>query len=578
MRRFLICSLGALAVACSSSSSKETADASSHPGVDATQPKADVVTPKHDTGKPQADAGHHPLDAAKDGAVADAGTDIGFLEPTASIPALDAAVLTTTLDAALLPEHAVVSLKPDASVEPSTPSVLSEWLSEGYGLTTLGAGEPLNAVLPPSTSTVPTPGSSPTMLLRFVHLPDIQLADDESPNRLCNFDDPASEGSMDAAFRPQEGYECRILNAAVRTINALNTPLPLSFVLTGGDNSDSAQTNEIDWFMSIMDGSKFVKCDSGDYNDPVPGPNNDGKDPFVADGLDVPWWWVTGNHDVLVQGNLVVNASTVASALGTTAMGATRDYTQPGAPLFTGPIVPDARRKPLTRTELMTLVAADGDGHGVGATQVASGKAFYTFDVPNTPLRFAIFDTAAETGYDEGIIHQADVTSTIKPMLDQALSDGKYVIAASHHSTDMIGDGSGVGGTKQADALTQAEWESFLGSYDNLLFSLVGHVHTHRVKMIAPTTPDGGAPGHAFWEVMTGALADYPHQFRLIEIWDDDNGWIRMRAIVTNYQTDGDQVAADGRQRGIADQVSGWAHDGYGTALDRNVEIYIQKP
>ncbi len=571
MRRLLVCTVAALAVACSSASpSRETPDASSHPRVDASQSKTDA-------GQPKADAGHHRLDGARDIGTPDA-FDAGFLEPTATLPPLDAGCLITTLDAALLPEHPVVNLYPDASVEPSTPSVLSEWLSDGYGLTTLGAGEPLVAVLPPSIKTVPTPGASPRMLVRFVHLPDIQLADDESPNRMCNWDLPASEASTDGAFRPQEGYECRILNAAVRTINALNKSLPLSFVLTGGDNADNAQTNEIDWFLSIMNGSTFVKCDSGDYDDPVSGPNNDGKDPFAAHGLEVPWWWVTGNHDVLVQGNLVVNSEMKTTALGTMAIGATRDYTQPGGPLFTGPVVPDTRRMPLTRTELMTLISVDGDGHGVGSAQVSSGKAFYAFDVPNTNLRFAIFDTAAETGYDNGVIHQADVTSTIRPMLDQAKSDGKYVIAASHHPTDLIGDGSGPGGALQPDALTRQQWEDLLGGYDNVLFSLVGHFHSHRVKMITPGVSDGGVQGHAFWEIMTGALADYPHQFRLVEIWDDDNGWIRFRGIVTNYQTDDDPVAADGRLRGVADQVSGWAHDGYGTVADRNVEIYIQTP
>jgi hypothetical protein len=92
------------------------------------------------------------------------------------------------------------------------------------------------------------------------------------------------------------------------------------------------------------------------------------------------------------------------------------------------------------------------------------------------------------------------------------------------------------------------------------------------VTYITPTA------GHSFWEVMTGALADYPHQFRLIEIWDDDNGWIRMRAIVTDYDTASDPVAAIGKSLGIADQTSGWAHDGYGTTTDRNIELYVPKP
>ncbi len=494
-------------------------------------------------------------------------TDAPFVEPTAKLPALTAAPVTT--DVTIVPTHPLVS-PPDPG-PPSTPSVLSAWLSEGYGLTTLGAGEPLMGVPPPGMS-VPVRGASPTMLLRFVHLPDIQLVDDESPNRLCQFDVPASVGGTDGAFRPQEGDECRILDAAVRTIDTLTTLLPVSFVLMGGDNVDNAQQNELDWFMGIMDGSPSIKCDSGDLSDPIPGPNNDGKDPFLAVGLSVPWRWVTGNHDVEIEGTYPVTAESQARAIGTMPLGETRDYTMPGAPLTRGPVVADPRRAALDRTALMKAVAADADGHGLGAAQVTSGKAFYSFDVPGTPLRFVILDTAAETGGSDGVIHQADITGVVKPMLDQAVTDGKLVITASHHSTDQISDGSDFGGTAQADALTSQAWVDFLGGYDNVLFSLVGHVHSHRVRYVTPTT------GHAFWEVMTGALADYPHQFRLIEIWDDDNGWIRMRALVTDYATTGDPVAADGRTLGIADQTSGWAHDGYGTVTDRNVELYIPKP
>ncbi len=539
--------------------SAELAACSSQPAA----PKAADTAPFE-----RADAGVRPKVRP---APADAGPDIGFLEPTATLGRLSSAPLT--LAQSIEATHPILS-PPDPG-PPSTPSVLSRWLSEGYGLTTLGAGEPLVDVPPPDAG-VPAPGASPSMLLRFVHLPDIQLADDESPTRVCELDLPAPEAATDGAFRPQEGYQCRVLDAAVRTINTLNRSLPVSFVLLGGDNADNAQTNEIGWFMDIMDGAPFVKCDSGDYDDPVPGPNNDGKDPFSAVGLDVPWWWVTGNHDVEIGGTLVVDAETQSEAVGTTDPLKTRNYALPGAPLSAGPLVPDPRRVPLLRADLMKLVAADtaqgNAGHGVGAAQVASGKAFYSFDVANTPIRFVILDTCAETGGADGILHQADIDSTIKPMLDQAQADGKWVITASHHPSDDLMNGGSIGGTVQADAVTEQQWVDFLGGYDNLLFSLVGHVHTHRVRYVTPTS------GHSFWEVMTGSLADYPHQFRLIEIWDDDNGWVRMRAIVTDYQTENDEVAATGRELGIADLTSGWAHDGYGTETDRNIELYIPKP
>jgi 3',5'-cyclic AMP phosphodiesterase CpdA len=487
-----------------------------------------------------------------------AGVSTAVLPPLASASTSETRTVTAT--------HAFLT-DPDPS-SPSDPSTLSRWMQAGYGATTIGAGEPLMPLAPPN-QTVPAAGANPTLLVRFAHLPDTQLADDESPTRVCEFDQP---GETSGAFRLQEGDQCRVLDAAVRTINALHQTLPISFVLTGGDNADNAQKNEAEWFMQIMDGAPRVKCDSGAADDPVPGPNNDGKDPFAAVGLAMPWWWVNGNHDVLIQGNFAVDDARRQQAVGTEAVSGTRDYSRPGAPIFNGPVVPDPERLPLLRSELMALVAADADGHGIGAAQTASGKASYSFDVAGTPLRFIVIDTCAESGGDDGIIHRADLDSTLRPLLDQSRSDGKWVVLASHHASDSKSDGSGFGGTPQTDALSADEWLAFLGGYDNIVFSMVGHSHANRVRYQAPPA------GHGFWEVMTAALADYPHQFRLVEIWDDDNGWLRLRGVVTDYATDGDPLAEEGKTLGVAESVAGWAADGAGEMTDRNVELFAPKP
>ena len=63
-----------------------------------------------------------------------------------------------------------------------------------------------------------------------MHLADTQLADDESPSRLVSFD---SMGSTSGAYRPQEAWGCRMLNAAARTINKLHETKPMEFVLLG---------------------------------------------------------------------------------------------------------------------------------------------------------------------------------------------------------------------------------------------------------------------------------------------------------------------------------------------------------
>ena len=129
----------------------------------------------------------------------------------------------------------------------------------------------------PPNQTAPAAGANPKLLVRFAHLPDTQLADDESPDAPVRV--RSAGPTSPARFARTEGDQCRVLDAAVRTINALHQTLPISFVLTGGDNADNAQRNELEWFMQIMDGAPRVKCDSGDADDPVPGPDNDGKDP-----------------------------------------------------------------------------------------------------------------------------------------------------------------------------------------------------------------------------------------------------------------------------------------------------------
>lgn len=488
-------------------------------------------------------------------------------EPTVFAPLGDA---LTTKDATLVPKTPRQTYQQGPN--PALPDALADYLGRGFGDVDVGPGEAYvtRAI---DGSTPPAAGPNAKRLLRFVHLADTQVADDESPTRLAQYD---SAGATSSAMRPQDAYLCHMANASVRTINALHRKDPIAFTLLGGDNADSAQTNETEWILGILSGAPNVECDSGDDDELIDGPHNDGKDPFVAEGLAMPWKWVTGNHDILVQGNLVTDASNREKVLGTDALGGTRFYengrlgaVERGEML----VVADPKRALLSRQELMSMVAADKDGHGLGEAEKSSGMATYTFDADGTPFRFLVIDTAHENGASEGVIRQAEIDRAIKPALDKAKAEGKWVILASHHSASSIGKGDGFGGTEAPDALTPDQWTAFVGGYPNVVFSMVGHSHRHRVRAIAPPG------GHAFWEVMTSAIADYPHQFRVVELFDQDNGWIMMRATCVDFAIDGDAVAAEGRRRGVVDIVSGWLpREGDTAADDRNVEIWIQKP
>ncbi|MFO0677575.1 MAG: hypothetical protein U0169_13650 [Polyangiaceae bacterium] len=546
--------LAACSSAVPSDSAEEGADGTSDSGATASGSDG----PGGSTGASNAGADGGVLGASKDGGAppADGGPPPGDGSTSAGVPTLE----TRTL----VPAHG----RESGGKNPSDPTALATYLTKGFGELTIGAGEGharrvIGGAMPPAR------GPNVKRLVSFVHMPDLQIPDDESPTRTG----VADTASLTAgALRPQDPYLCRMTNAAVKTINALHAADPVAFVLLGGDNADSAQTNEVDWVMDILGGGKDVECDSGANDDPTPGPDNDGKDPFRAPGLAMPWKWVTGNHDVLVQGNLVVDASRSAAALGTFSLFGTRDYANGGAVRTGNFVVADPRRALLSREALMAKVAGNGDGHGISAAEVARGKAIYTFDVPQTPLRFLILDTAAETGGAEGILHQADVDAVVKPALDRARTDGKWVVLASHHATDSLSASGGAFGTTQPDAILPEAWKTFVGGYPNVVLSMVGHSHAHRVVPIQPST------GHAYWEMMTSSLADYPHQIRRVEIFDDDNGFLRIRGTCVDLDVSGDPVAEAGRKRGVVDFTSGYMSDGRGTALDRNVELLIAKP
>lgn len=479
------------------------------------------------------------------------------------LPPLDAVVLTT--DTRRVPAHAI-ALEPEN--DPRIVADLEQMIADGYGEEMDAPGEPIvDRTL--DDSPAPEDGPGAARITRFVHLADTQLADDESPTRLVSFDNAQA---FAGAFRPQDAHECRIVNAAVRTINAVNADDPVDFVVLGGDNADSAQTNEVQWYVDILDGAPVVECDSGIDDDPTPGPDNDHKDPFAPVGLDVPWYWVMGNHDVLVQGNFAIDGQQ-SKALGDNAEAGTRDWSMPGGPIVMGTVPADDRRTLLDGPSLLELVSGSGDGHGITAEVIERGKAEYTFDVEGTDIRFIILDTAAQTGGAEGVIRQADVDAFIQPALDAAVDDGKLVLLASHHASGSLGNGGGLGGMEQPDALTTEEWQSLLGEYDNVIAHLCGHSHVHRAT---PIEPLGGNP---YWEIITSAIADHPHQMRIFEIRDEDNGFLSLSSIALDVALpDDDPLAQDGRLRSITDNTSGWQPTGEGLPEDRNVRLFFALP
>ncbi len=478
----------------------------------------------------------------------------------AVLPTLEPGSAVLTTERTIVPSKERLAALDDRN--PLDPGDRESLRAEGFGDYEFGAGEPVMDRTPDGAA-APASGPNRKILTRFIHVSDIHVTDDESPVRMAKFDgaEPA-----DGAARPQAAYMGRMLHAAVRTVNALHRSESLDFVMLGGDSTDSAQRNEMSWLVSILSGAPVVACDSGAQNDPRTGSNNDPKDPFVPEGLEIPWMFCMGNHDTEILGINAIGQSGITTATGSSTKTGVRDWSEPGGPVVTGDIPPDEDRRPLARSEMVALIAADGDGHGLAS--LSTDKASYVFDVDGTPLRFVVWDSALEEGGADGVLRQPDLEDFLKPALDKAKADGKLVVIVSHHGLAALGDGSAGSAATEAETLSSEDVQAFFLTYDNIVLSLTGHKHRPVVSWI-------GGDQVGFWDVLTCSLVEFPNQLRLVEIADEDNGHLSIQLVAVDFATDGDDVGEEGRRLAILDHTSGWGGGDVGTAQDRNVRLHI---
>ncbi len=479
------------------------------------------------------------------------------------LPALAAAPLVTDRSIEAVRARGNESERP-----PYDPVFLDELRAEGFGEVRFGAGvevvpHTLDGAAPPLA------GANARLLTRFVHLADTQLADDESPARVVRLD---SAGVTAGAFRPQEAWGCRMLNAMTRTLSRCHADTPFDFVVLGGDNADNAQENEIGWFSDILTGAPSVECDSGDDDDPTPGPGNDPKDPFFAAGLPVPWFWVTGNHDVLNQGTVALNDENRAGYVGTSVRFGTRRWDQGFNNIIeSGPTVADLRRRALTRPELMAKIAGHDDGHGlVPDAHRTDGKAFYAFDAAEGAVRMVVLDSADDLASASGFFRRSDLETRVRPLLEKAEADGALVIILSHHAATSLSAGSGLGGAGQSDAVLTSEWRDFISEFPHVVLHLGAHSHEYRTREVS------GVGGHQWFESESASLADWPGQARVVEVSDEDNGFIKVRLIPVDYAVDDDPLAAEARSLQAVDLTSGWLNSI--SPEPGAVELFFPKP
>ncbi|MEM9192634.1 MAG: hypothetical protein AAGF12_25895, partial [Myxococcota bacterium] len=297
---------------------------------------------------------------------------------------------------------------------------------------------------------------------------DPQFPDYESPVVAAN-----NNVIGQSAYRPHGDLAPHVADVLIRSINLYHDAQPLDMVFVVGDLIENAQRNELEWFFTAINGGE-LSADSGDRDDPVPGPGNDTGDPFIAEGLrnSLPWLAVIGNHDVLPNGNFpaglleelngdpmaLTAISTRLAALGLTLPGvATSDQHPAILPrdqwasvtvdpdnfqigqlpyandafvgmLSAGPIVGDPERAHVSACGMIAAALATGGtpvGHGWDADAQADCAAYeaenvttapggwYTMDVVPGALRVIALALGPTEGGAEGILSRPPAGCTV---------------------------------------------------------------------------------------------------------------------------------------------------------------------
>jgi hypothetical protein len=215
----------------------------------------------------------------------------GAAEKTATLQGYPiAADVETTLQRTVVPDL-------PSPTENVFPYEIIKYKKNGYGNWHFGPGLPAEKRLD-IISTATNNGASVTnvaRLMNFLAITDAHLDDKESPNHLIL---SGYKGGNSAAYSPVMLLTTQVLDAAIRTANALHKKKPFDFAISLGDDANGPQYNELRWFIDILDG-KNINPDSGEKDDPIPGPYNDYQDRYKAAGLDktIPWFQALGNHD-----------------------------------------------------------------------------------------------------------------------------------------------------------------------------------------------------------------------------------------------------------------------------------------
>mgnify|MGYP001767254424 CR=1 FL=1 len=489
----------------------------------------------------------------------------------------------TTVDQTLVPDD------PDTTFIPQVSDVDS-FAKYGYGIYHIGAGEPsvVRTDLMPSGYDYASV-TKETKLLSFFTITDIHITDEESPAQAIVFSTFERLGEVRISlYSPLMPYTTQVLDATIKTINKYHKDSPLDFGLVLGDMANSAQYNELRWFIDIMDG-KRINPDSGADDDPIAGENNDFQDVFQAEGLDssIPWYAAIGNHDHFWLGSKLVSDNIRQAMIGTNILQMPFILYDDGYIYSTGVLDSSKPNAPIIgagRTDILTdipTVAADGNrrslttygvinefsnttsrpvGHGFVQENSANvwGGCYSFIPESDIPVKVIVLDNTMKDNdppYQEGIYGHASLDNGRYEWLMAQLQAGQdanqLMIIAAHIPIGVVSENNAMswipvtpGYTSQADLIEQ------LKAFPNLILFVAGHRHLNTVKEFVSS--DASHPENSFWQVETKSLREFPEQFRTFEISRNSDNTISITATVVDPEMPEGSLAAKGREYAIA--------------------------
>ncbi|WP_426573423.1 TIGR03767 family metallophosphoesterase [Aquihabitans sp. McL0605] len=481
-----------------------------------------------------------------------------------------------------------------AAIDPAGTTLALTIVASGNGPYRTTAEGPAEPTLVRAELQAPSPGREDrrTVLAAFVHFTDQHLIDAQCPGRV-EFLDPVHP-LFQSAFRPQELLTTQVATSMVERVNQLGrgpiTGRTFDCVVCTGDNVDNQQRNEMEWFLTILDGGA-VTPDSGaigtyegvqdavdvramwwhpdagiadsykanqGYPD-VPGLLTRAIAPFSSPGLDVPWFSVYGNHDCNIQGNAARSDAIDEIFTGDRKMSGLKagedaipfilrvmgdspsvlaDLTSGALPYRT--VTADPGRRTATVDDWIQAHLDSPTGHhGYGAADLTADRLYYEFPLAPGVVGIAL-DSTNHAGGPNG--SGGSIGAGQAAWLEQRL--------AVHHARHLAPDGTEVrsGGDDQLVIVFSHHTPDTMDATDRdpahpqerrvlgaeVVSILVRYPnvvawvngHTHTNGITPRRHPQGLASG--FWEICTASHVDWPQQARVIELVDNADGTLSI--------------------------------------------------